>query len=115
VRATDLLGLRVYSRDGVDLGAVRDLHIEKRSTPLGDSGVPAYEVTALECGAVGVSHRLGYTRGDITGPWPVHALMGWFSRRSWIVRWDDIDSIGTGRILLAIDKPQVQRIGREQP
>lgn len=114
MRATDLLGLRVYTRDGVRIGAVRDLHIEKRPHPCGDSGEPAYQVSAVECGAVGVAHRLGYTRGTITGPWPLPTLLAWFSRRSWLVPWEDIDSVRAGRIVLAVDRHDLRHLGQEQ-
>jgi hypothetical protein len=96
------------------IGAVRDLHIEKRPHPCGDSGEPAYQVTAVECGAVGVAHRLGYTRGTITGPWPLHTLLAWFARRSWLVPWEDIDTIRADHIILAVDRHQIQHLGQEQ-
>jgi sporulation protein YlmC with PRC-barrel domain len=114
MRATDLLGLRVYTHDGMRIGTVRDLHIEKRPQPYGDSGDPAYQVSAVECGAVGVAHRLGYTRGSITGPWPLHTLLAWFSRRSWSVPWEDIKTIRADHIVLGVDRHQLQHLGQEQ-
>jgi len=114
VRGTDLLGVPVYTRDGVGIGAVRDLHIERRPQPCGDSGDPAYHVAAIECGAVGVAHRMGYTRGTITGPWPLHILLAWFARRSWLVPWADIDTIRADHIVLAIDRHQLQHLGQDQ-
>jgi sporulation protein YlmC with PRC-barrel domain len=115
MRATDLLGLSVYTHDGARLGAVRDLHLERRPEPFGDSGTPAYHVAAIECGAVGVTHRLGYVRADVIGPWPLHVLLNRFSRRSWIVRWTDIAAISADHIILAIDRNEIQHVRREQP
>lgn len=115
MRATDLLGRRVRTRDGRRLGAVRDLHLARRRGSLRDSGVPAYHVTAIECGPVGVPHRLGYTRKDVAGPWPLHGLLAWFARRSWIVRWDQIASVDEDRIVLAVDREQLRHLRRAQP
>jgi hypothetical protein len=115
MRATDLLGKHVYTRDGRRVGAARDLILEKRPEPLHDSGVPAYHVTAIECGALGATHRLGNARSDIAGPWPLPAFLRWFARRSWIVRWDQIDTISEERITLAIDREQLQHVREQQP
>ena len=115
MRATDLLGLRVHTRDGTHLGTVRDLHIERRPAPLGDSGMPAYHVAAIECGPVGVAHRLGYARRDIAGPWPLYAVLAWFARRSWIIGWDQIESVSRGHVTLVIDKEQLRHLRREEP
>jgi sporulation protein YlmC with PRC-barrel domain len=113
VRATDLLGLRVYTREGTNIGAVQDLHITRRPDPLGDSGTPAYQVTAIEGGAVGVAHRLGYARGDVIGPWPISAVFVWFARRSWTVPWHDIETIDAHHITLAIDRNQLQQFEQD--
>jgi hypothetical protein len=115
MRATDLLGLRVYTHDGAPVGIVRDLHVRERPRPWGDSGTPAYEVTAIECGGVTATHRLGYARGDIAGPWPLHALLAWFARRSWIVPWADIETINGDHIVLAIHRHQLQHAGHARP
>ena len=111
MRATDLLGRPVYTRDGTRLGAVHDLHVSKDGEPVGDSGTPAYRVTALECGPVGVAHRLGYGHRDLAGPWPLHLLLGKLTRNSWLVEWEHIAAISDGEIRLGVDTDRLRHIG----
>ena len=56
----------------------------------------------------------GYARGDVIGPWPLRAALMWFARRSWVVPWADIATIGARHITLTIDRHQLQRIKQDQ-
>lgn len=112
MRAVDLLGARVYDRAGAEIGKVRDLHFEAGGPAIVDSGDPAYRLTALECGAVGVAHRLGYGNRDLAGPWPLDRILGRMAHRSLIVRWDQVATIDGPRIQLAVAADDLKQLGK---
>jgi hypothetical protein len=104
VKAVDLIGRPVYDAGGEPLGTVNDLLFDADDTLRAprDAGTPAYRLAALECGGVGLAHRLGYAHHRMAGPWPLPALFRLLSRRSVVVEWDDItridaDAIHVGR------------------
>jgi hypothetical protein len=110
MRATDLLGATVYDIDGQAVGAVRDLHFDAGGRAVPDSGRPAYRLTALECGPVGVAHRLGYGRRTMAGPWPIPALVRRLARRSVVVNWADIARINGSRIDLTVRRADLRAL-----
>lgn len=114
MRAVELIGAAVYDSDGEPVGAVRDLFFEAVGARVPDSGRPAYRLRALECGAVGVAHRLGYGHRAITGPWPLTVLMQRLVRNSVIVGWDQIAELGTGRIDLAVRRDELRPAQQEE-
>lgn len=98
MRATQLLGATVYDRDGVAIGAVRDLRLTAGREAVPDSGNPAYRLSALQCGPVGIAHRLGYGHRPMNGPWPLTVLLRLLIRHSVLVDWADVASINGNRI-----------------
>jgi hypothetical protein len=98
MRATELLGATVYDSDGRAVGAVRDLRLAVGGEAVPDSGRPAYRLAALECGPVGVAHRLGYGRRPLNGPWPLTVLVRALIRHSVLVDWADVVSVRGNRI-----------------
>lgn len=111
MRATDLLGAAVYDNAGHEVGSVRDLRFEARGRAVTDSGQPAYRLTEIECGAVGLAHRLGYGHRDLAGPWPLDRILARLARRSLLVRWEQIRSIEGARIDLNVAAEQLRRLG----
>ncbi len=114
MRAVELIGAAVYDSDGVPVGAVRDLFFEAVGGQVPDSGRPAYRLRALECGAVGLAHRLGYGHRSITGPWPLTVLMQRLVQNSLIVGWEQIAALGTGRVDLAVRRDQLRWAQQEE-
>jgi hypothetical protein len=114
MRASDLLGVQVYDRDGVHIGAIRDLHLEAESAPVGDSGRPAYRVTAVECGPIGIAHRLGYGHRAVNGPWPLDVLLARATTHSWMVGWHQIATLDMKRITLGVDITQLRHVGADE-
>ncbi|MFC0531956.1 PRC-barrel domain-containing protein [Phytohabitans kaempferiae] len=97
MRATDLLGATVYDVEGKPVGAVRDLRFEVQ--PANGSGAEVrHRLTALECGPIGLAHRLGYDHGDLLAPWPLTPLLRRLTGRSLIVRWSDVTRISDARV-----------------
>jgi hypothetical protein len=102
VKAIDLIGSPVYDSDGQLVGTVNDLVFtadDGHRAPE-DAGSPAYRVTALECGPIGLGHRLGYSRHRMAGPWPLPALFRLLAGRSVLVEWSDISRRDGGTIHL---------------
>lgn len=110
MRAFELLGTRVYDVDGQPVGAVRDLLFEVGGRVIKDSGRPAYRLTALECGPVGVAHRLGYGRRVMTGPWPLTVLLRQLVRSSVLVDWTDVAAINGSRVELTVRRDTLRHI-----
>lgn len=98
MRATELIGATVYDSDGVPVGGVRDLRLTADGPAVPGSGAPAYRLSALECGPVGIAHRLGYGHRPMNGPWPLTVLLRALIRHSVLVDWDDVVSVDGSRI-----------------
>jgi hypothetical protein len=95
VRAAELIGCQVYDVSGQPVGTVHDLHFRLRTRPDGTQGC---ELNALECGGIGLGHRLGYGEGAMRGPWPLPALFRRLARRSLAVPWTQVTDFSRPRI-----------------
>jgi hypothetical protein len=115
MRATQLLGATVYDRDGVAIGAVRDLRLTAGGPAVPGSGRPAYRLSALECGPVGVAHRLGYGRRLMNGPWPLTVLLRLLIRHSVLVDWADVVGVDGDRIDVRKRRAELRRAVQEAP
>jgi hypothetical protein len=95
VKAIDLIGRPVYDVDGAPVGTVNDLLFIADDTTRAptDAGSPAYRLDALECGGIGLGHRLGYAHHRMAGPWPLPALFRLLARHSVRIAWSDITRI----------------------
>jgi hypothetical protein len=113
MRAVDLLGSAVHDSSGRHVGNVRDLRFEAGGRVVTDSGRPAFRLTELECGPVGIAHRLGFGHRDMAGPWPLDRILARLARRSLLVRWDQIAAIDGNRIELAVPADALRRLGDE--
>jgi sporulation protein YlmC with PRC-barrel domain len=70
-RMGELVGMRVRTGDGEDLGKVLDV----RLTPRGSGATRRLELTDLIVGRGRPGSLLGYDRGDFRGPWLVRRLV----------------------------------------
>jgi PRC-barrel domain len=113
MRATDLLGVSVYDSRGREVGKVRDLRFEAGVRAVVDSGRPAYRLIEIECGPVGIPHRLGYGHRDLAGPWPLDRILALLARRSLIVHWDQIGTIDGDRLELTVLASELRHLGDE--
>jgi hypothetical protein len=102
VKAIDLIGRPVYDTDGQLVGTVNDLvfTVDDGLRAPEDAGSTAYRLAALECGPIGLGHRLGYSRHRMAGPWPLPALFRLLARRSVLVEWSEITRRDDGTIHL---------------
>lgn len=92
MKTSEIIGVRVVDRDGVQVGRVHDIRL-RAEAPLREGADPAYRVCALILGPVGLAQRLGYGRREMKGPWPLTVLFLALSRRSFLVPWSDVGTL----------------------
>jgi sporulation protein YlmC with PRC-barrel domain len=105
MRAAALIGCQVYDADGQRLGTVHDLHFSLQ--PQADGNL-ACRLDALECGGIGLGHRLGYGEGAMRGPWPFPQLFRRLARRSLVIPWSQITAVRRPRIDTSARRDQLK-------
>jgi hypothetical protein len=105
VKAAELIGCQVYDADSQHVGTVHDLRFKLHIRP---DGTQACELDALECGGIGLGHRLGYGEGAMRGPWPFPALFGYLKRRSLTIPWSAVTVFSRPRIDISARRDQLQ-------
>ena len=105
MRAAELIGCHVFDAGGQHIGTVHDLHFTVRVRP---DGSQACQLDALECGGIGLGHRLGYGEGDMRGPWPFPALFRLLARRSLAVPWSAVTAYRRPRIDISVPREQLR-------
>ena len=98
MRLAELLGCRLFDCDGTEIGSVHDVRFVADGPPYPGTGMPSYRLDALIVGARAVGDRLGYTRRDMKGPWPLTVLFPRLARHSYLVRWEDVTRFDRPRI-----------------
>lgn len=93
MRLAEVMGCRVVDADGRDIGAVHDVRLVADGSA--DAGERrSYRLDALVVGTGGAAHRLGYSHDDMTGPWPLTAVLRRIAQRSKLVAWRDVSELG---------------------
>ncbi len=92
MRMTQLLGSEVRDRAGRSLGRVHDVRMVRDGPSLGAFGA-SLRIHSLVVGPVAIGSRLGLTRKDVKGPWPLKALMARLHRNIVSVHWGELWSI----------------------
>ena len=92
MRLSDLLHSRVTDVDGVDLGGVKDVLVDR------DTG---FVVEGLVVGGY-YATRLGFERGGTQGPWPISALFRRLERTARFVPWSAVASCEHDVITLSV-------------
>jgi sporulation protein YlmC with PRC-barrel domain len=105
MRAAELIGCQVYDADGQPLGTVHDLHFSVHTQA---DGSLACRLDALECGGIGLGHRLGYGEGTMRGPWPFPQLFRRLARRSLAIPWSQITAVRRPRIDISVQRDQLE-------
>jgi PRC-barrel domain protein len=105
VRAAELIGCQVYDADGQPVGTVHDLQFRLHTRP---DGTQACQLDALECGGIGLGHRLGYGEGDMRGPWPFPQLFRRLARDSVAIPWAQITAFSRPRIDISVRRDQLK-------
>jgi PRC-barrel domain protein len=105
MRAAELIGCDVYDVTGEPVGTVHDLHFKLHTEA---DGGQACALDALECGGIGLGHRLGYGEGAMRGPWPFPQLFRRLARDSLAVPWDQVTSFERPRIDISVRRDQLK-------
>ena len=105
MRAAELIGCTVYDVAGQPVGTVHDLHFKLRTRP---GGQQACDLDVLECGGIGVGHRLGYGEGAMRGPWPFPSLFRRLARDSLAIPWGHVTGFSRPRIDIAVRRDQLK-------
>ncbi len=105
MRAVELIGCQVYDAGGELVGTVHDLHFLIHTRP---DGTQACQLDALECGGIGLGHRLGYGEGDMRGPWPFPQVFRRLARDSLAVPWSQVTAFNRPRIDISSQRDQLR-------
>jgi hypothetical protein len=92
MRASDLLGAVVTDVDGQIVGRVHDLRSVLAREAIG--GAEEVVVATLIVGPPLMGGRLGYSHGDVKGPWILRIVLGSLARHARTVDADDIAELG---------------------
>jgi sporulation protein YlmC with PRC-barrel domain len=98
-RLSALIGTRVYTAGGKDLGRCHDVWAVADGPGLGAFG-PALRIHSLLAGRGAFGERLGYHHGGVKGPWAFRALFQRMHRSAVVIAWDCIDVVEKGAIRL---------------
>jgi hypothetical protein len=102
---SELIGCQVYDADGQPVGTVHDLHFRLQVRP---DGSQVCQLDALECGNIGLGHRLGYGEHAMRGPWPFPQLFRYLARHSLAVPWSEITAVNRPRIDISARRGHLQ-------
>ncbi|MFE9244988.1 PRC-barrel domain-containing protein [Nocardiopsis sp. NPDC006938] len=100
-----MLGSRIVDRSGRSIGSVQDVVVRRD-----DDG---YTVLGLVLGRSAFAGRLGF--GDsLEPPTPWRHVLAWLRRHERYVRWEDVVSVETGRVTIAVDHDSLPRHWHQQ-
>jgi hypothetical protein len=108
---SELIGCQVYDAEGQAVGTVHDLRFRLQTRP---DGSRACQLDALECGGIGLGHRLGYGEHAMRGPWPLPQVFRYLARRSLAIPWTQITGIDGRRIDISARRDQLQPARRQR-
>jgi len=83
---SELVGSRVVTAEGDDLGRVHDL-VLVQDGPMGANGRAGLRLHALAVGRRSFGAQLGYAQGSVRGPWILRKLL---HRSARLVPWSSV-------------------------
>jgi hypothetical protein len=79
---------------------VHDIRFVAAGPPYAGTGKPSYRLDALIVGGRAAGDRLGFTRHEMKGPWPLTVLFPRLARHSYVVRWADVTRFDRPKIVI---------------
>ena len=102
MKASDLLGRKVFTTDGAEVGKLFDIEAQKTGPLMSEAMGNALQVSALIVGPRAFLLRLGFKRRAIRGPVGAGRLAK--RLKGFRVRWDQIAAIEEHRIILRCNR-----------
>jgi len=99
MQLSELIAARVVDVEGRKVGTVGDVRLIQDG-PYLDAFGAALRVDGIIAGRQGLATRLGYHRGDVTGPWLLRTLFRRIEARAHYIPWPHIQRIDQGVIHL---------------
>jgi hypothetical protein len=99
MQLSELIAARVVDVDGRKVGTVGDVRLIQDGPYLEAFGA-ALRVEGIIAGRHGLATRLGYHRGDVTGPWLLRTLFRRIEARAHYIPWPHVQRIDQGVIHL---------------
>jgi hypothetical protein len=99
MRASELLGARVVTSDGRDLGVVAGLRCTSDG-PKRRGTLPAPRLRGLIVAPHGVGAALGYQQEEQRGPWLIRVVMRRLHRHDRVIEWEDVRRVADGTVRL---------------
>jgi hypothetical protein len=97
---SDLIGSEVHGHDGGKAGLVADARFVLDGPVPGPGSIAGARLLGLVVGPHRASRSLGYERRNVNRPWPLAQLLGRRDRGSFLVLWEDIESVGHRAVVL---------------
>jgi hypothetical protein len=108
MKASDLLGSKVQTRDGNHLGHVFDIEAQKTGPFVSEAWGNALQISGLLVGSFAALQRLGYQRRVIRGPIGLRFLA--HRAKGYRIRWNQLAAIEQHRIILNCSADELERI-----
>lgn len=109
---SELLGMRVRSRDGEDLGRIVDVRF--RRGPRKGEREGTLELVGLIVSPHSRSSFYGYERGRVSRPIVIAKAIAWLHRRSRIVPWECVQRVDDD-VVLGVAAPLIPLDVRRAP
>lgn len=111
MKASDLLGSKVYTRDGQELGRLFDIEAIRTGPMVSEAWGNALQVSGLLVGSFAALQRLGFQRRGIRGPIGLRFLAN--RLKGYRVRWNQLAAIEQHRIFLNCGADELERISAD--
>jgi sporulation protein YlmC with PRC-barrel domain len=105
-RLNELLQMPVRDSDGVDLGRVLDVRLERETSEPGER----IRVTGLVVGRGRPGSYLGYDRRADMGPWLVSRIVRYLHRHSAYVALGDLDDLDWDTGVIRVDRDRLREL-----
>ncbi len=98
MRLSELLGAEAVDQGGNVLGEVHDVRLREEVTDAGNNR--RFVVDGFLVGAGSIGARLGYSYGEVTGPWLLALIMRTLARRARYLPWRDVASFDAQHLVV---------------
>ncbi|KRA24500.1 hypothetical protein ASD65_08760 [Microbacterium sp. Root61] len=102
---SELLGRRVRTPDGSEIGTVVDVRFRRSARNGRREG--DLELIALLVSPHSRTSMYGYERGRVDRPWLIAAVISWLHRNSRIIPWECVSRVEKDAVILGVVPPVI--------